>query len=156
MTELSRLDNIDRSILRILQNRADASVRDIADEVGLSQTPCWRRIKRLREAGIIDKGVTLLNQEMLGFGVTVIVELKLKQVNEASLSEFERAVMLIDNVMECFSIAGEKDFMLIVVAESVSAYDRLMKTRLVNLPGVDTLNSRIALSRVKYSTRLPV
>ena len=156
MTELSRLDNIDRSILRILQNRADASVRDIALEVGLSQTPCWRRIKRLSQAGIIDKGVTLLNQEMLGFGVTVIVELKLKQQDEASIAAFEQAVLPIENIMECYSIAGEKDFMLIVVAESVAAYDRLMKTRLVKLPGVDTINSRIALSRVKYSTKLPV
>lgn len=156
MTELSRLDNVDRSILRVLQNRANASVLDVANEVGLSHTPCWRRIKRLREAGIIDKSVTLLNQEMLGFGVTVIVELTLKKQDGESLAQFERAVLLIDNVIQCYSTTGEKHFMLIVVAESVSAYDRIMKTRLANLPGVDTLNSKIALSRIKFTTHLPV
>jgi Lrp/AsnC family transcriptional regulator len=156
MSELSKLDNIDRSILRILQNQADASVLDIANEVDLSHTPCWRRIKRLREAGLIDKRVTLLNPEMLGFGVTVVVELTLKRQDEASLAQFERAVMLIDNVMQCYAMTGDKHFMLILVAESVGAYDRLMKTRLVNLPGIDTINSRIALSRVKYTTKLPV
>jgi Lrp/AsnC family transcriptional regulator len=88
--------------------------------------------------------------------VTVVVELTLKRQDEASLAQFERAMMLIDNVMQCYAMTGDKHFMLILVAESVGAYDRLMKTRLVNLPGVDSINSRIALSRVKYTTKLPV
>ena len=113
------MDDMDLKILRILQEDSAISMVDLALKVGLSHTPCWRRIKRLREAGLIDKRVTLLNPAMLGFGVTVVVELTLKRQDEASLAQFERAVMLIDNVMQCYAMTGDKHFMLILVAESV-------------------------------------
>jgi Lrp/AsnC family transcriptional regulator len=154
--EPAKLDAIDRSILRILQDRADSSILDVAGAVGLSHTPCWRRIKRLEECGVIDRRVTLLDQDAVGLGVTVLVEIGLSRHDEQTLQRFERAIQHIDDVVECCAISGEKDFFLKVVVESIADYDALLKTQLSSLPEVASITSTFVISRMKSTTRLPV
>jgi Lrp/AsnC family transcriptional regulator len=128
----------------------------ITAKVGLSHTPCWRRIRRLETAGIVDKRVTLLNPDALGLNVTVLTEITLRRHDEETLTAFEDAVRAIDEVVECYSISGDKDYLLKVVVESVATYERLLKTKLLHLPQVGAVSSRFALSRGKYSTKLPI
>ena len=149
-------DDTDRAILRVLQQDAARSVAELAREVSLPYTPCWRRIQRLERSGVISRRVALLDQRSLGLDVSVLVSVTLKRHDEATLARFGRAVQEIDEVMECYAIAGEKDFHLRVVVPDVEAYDRLLKAKLVHLPGAASVSSSFALSCVKYTTQLPV
>lgn len=149
-------DDKDRAILRALQQNSDCSVAALAREVSLPYTPCWRRIQRLERSGVISRRVALLDQRRLGLAVSVLVSVALKRHDEATLARFARAVQAIDEVLECYAIAGEKDFHLRVVVPDVDAYDRLLKSKLVHLPGAASVSSSFALSCVKYTTQLPV
>ncbi len=149
-------DEKDRSILRALQQNADCSVADLARKVSMPYTPCWRRIQRLKRSGVITSRVALLDQRRLGLDVSVLVAVTLKRHDETTLARFGRAIQEIDEVMECYAIAGEKDFHLRVVVPDVEAYDRLLKAKLVHLPGAASVSSSFALSCVKYTTQLPV
>lgn len=151
-----QLDETDRAVLRVLQDNADHSVAQVAERVGLPYTPCWRRIQRLQQRGIIARRVALLDQGSLGLGVSVLVAVALKRHDEATLQRFARAVQEIDEIMECYAIAGDRDFHLRVVVPDVAAYDRLLKTKLVHLPGAASVSSSFALSCVKYTTKLPI
>jgi Lrp/AsnC family transcriptional regulator len=150
------LDETDRAILRVLQENADHSVAEVAERVALPYTPCWRRIQRLERSGIIARRVALLDQRTLGLGVSVLVAVALRRHDEATLKRFERAVQEIDEIMECYAIAGDRDFHLRVVVPDVEAYDRLLKAKLVHLPGAASVSSSFALSCVKYTTKLPI
>jgi Lrp/AsnC family transcriptional regulator len=150
------LDEFDRKILRILQQNADYSMAELGEKVGLSHTPCWRRIKRLQNEGVIHKRVTLLNPDKLNLGVSVHAYLTIKSHDEESLTAFESAVQNIDEIVECYSTTGEKDYLLRISVESVDHYERLLKRTLVHLPNVASVNSTFALKQVKYTTQLPV
>lgn len=150
------LDETDRAILRVLQENADHSVAEVAKRVALPYTPCWRRIQRLERSGVIARRVALLEQRALGLGVSVLVAVTLRRHDEATLKRFERAVQEIDEIMECYAIAGDRDFHLRVVVPDVEAYDRLLKSKLVHLPGAASVSSSFALSCVKYTTKLPI
>lgn len=155
-TSAAILDETDRAILRVLQENADHSVAEVAERVALPYTPCWRRIQRLQRNGIIARRVALLDQRALGLGVSVLVAVALRRHDEATLKRFERAVQEIDEIMECYAIAGDRDFHLRVVVPDVEAYDRLLKAKLVHLPGAASVSSSFALSCVKYTTKLPI
>lgn len=150
------VDETDRAILRVLQDNADHSVAEVAARVALAYTPCWRRIQRLDRSGVIARRVALLDRRALGLGVSVLVAVALRRHDEATLKRFERAVQEIDEIMECYAIAGDKDFHLRVVVPDVEAYDRLLKSKLVHLPGAASVSSSFALSCVKYTTKLPI
>jgi Lrp/AsnC family transcriptional regulator len=150
------LDDTDLAILRVLQDNADRSVADVAERVALPYTPCWRRIQRLERTGIIARRVALLDQHTMGLGVSVLVAVTLKRHDDTTLKRFERAVQEIDEIMECYAIAGDKDFHLRVVVPDVEAYNQLLKTKLVHLPGATAVSSSFALSCVKYTTKLPI
>lgn len=150
------LDEFDLKILRALQDDADLSMADLGERVGLSHTPCWRRVKKLEEQGFIRGRVMLLDPERLGLPVNVFVEVHLKAHDETSLNAFETAVAAVDEVVECYTVSGEKDFLLRVVVADVASYEQLLKHRLVHLPSVGSLSSTFALRQVKYTTRLPL
>lgn len=156
MSTAIKLDKIDRAILDVLQTKADSSVGEISEQVGLTHTPCWRRVKRLTDSGVILSKAALLDPSKVGFRVIVFAQVDVRMVDENTLSDFESAVMKIDEVLECYSVAGDKDFMLRIVAESIEAYERLLKKKLIHLPGVSSIDSIVALSTVKVSTRLPL
>jgi Lrp/AsnC family transcriptional regulator len=156
MTISNELDDFDLKILRALQENADYSMNELGDIVGLSHTPCWRRIKRLESEGYIRGKVTLLDPHKLNLGVTVHAYLTIKSHDEESLNAFESAVMDIKEIVECYSTTGDKDYMLRIVVNSVSDYEVLLKQTLVHLPNVASVNSTFALKQVKYTTQLPL
>lgn len=156
MNNSIELDNYDKKILKALQDNADYSMNELGDLVGLSHTPCWRRVKRLEEIGLIKGRVCLLNPEPLALNVNVHAYITIKKHDEDSLNAFESAVQSVEHIVECYSITGEKDYLLRIIVGSVDAYEKLLKTQLVHLPNVASVNSVFALKQVKSTTQLPL
>ncbi|WP_075186781.1 Lrp/AsnC family transcriptional regulator [Teredinibacter haidensis] len=152
----TELDNYDIKILKCLQANAEVSMAELGDAIGLSHTPCWRRVKRLEEAGYIKRRVTLLDAEKLNLGVAVHAYITIKSHDEESLLAFESSVQTIQEIVECYSITGDKDYLLKVIVASVDHYEQLLKSKLVHLPNVASVNSVFALKQVKYTTALPL
>ena len=152
----AKLDPIDRRILVELQESAEMSLQELGERVGLSHTPCWRRVRRLEQKGIITRRVALLDAKQLGLAVDVFVNVNLRRHQENALNRFEEAVQDVPEIVECYTVSGETDFMLRVVVSDVSAYERLLKATLVHLPEVGNLTSTFALRQVKYTTALPL
>jgi len=150
------LDHYDLKILKALQRNAEYSMAELGDIVGLSHTPCWRRCKRLEEDGFITGKVTLLDSKKLKLSVSVHAYITIKKHDEESLNAFESAVQNISEIVECYSITGEKDYLLRIVVSNVDRYEKLLKETLVHLPNVASVNSAFALKQVKYTTQLPL
>ena len=150
------MDNIDRRILAELQHQGDVPIQELGERVGLSHTPCWRRVKRLEERGVIKRRVALLDAEQLDLAVNVFVNVNLRRHQENALNRFEAAVQEIPEIVECYTVSGETDFLLRVVVADVTAYEHLLKATLVHLPEVGNLTSTFALRQVKYTTALPL
>ena len=150
------LDRYDLHILKILQNDSSISMQDLGAQIGLSHTPCWRRVKKLEEHGVIIKQVALLNSKNLDLDVNVFVHVTLRQHHENALNRFEEAVSQLTEVVECYTVSGETDFLLRVVVKDVAAYEKLLKGTLLQLPEVGNLSSTFALRQVKYTTEIPI
>ena len=143
------LDETDRALLRLLQQDADQSAAALAGSLNMSQPAIWRRIKRLKEDGII-KGVTLnLDHEKLGLGVTVFLGIKLATKGRVSLEDFERAVKAIPEVQQIEHVLGLYDYRLRVVARDISDFERVLRRRIMTLPGVGDLEANVLLSEEK-------
>jgi len=150
-----KLDAFDVKILQQLQKNSSQSAHAIAEQVGLSHTPCWRRIKRLQENGVISANVALVDAKKVGLGVVVFVTVKLKNHDEQLLSQFESAAVAMDEVMQCYIMSGDVDYLLRVVVQSIEQYEQTLKRKLVRLPGVAVLNSSFALRELKNQHLLP-
>ena len=150
------LDAIDIKILDIMQRDASLSTGELAERVGLSQSPCWRRIQRLREEGYIKAVVAVVDHEMLGFKMQIFAQVKLNAHGRANLDEFAAAIRTFPEVLECHVLMGSVDFMLRVVAADIEAYERFFFEKLSRLPGVQEINSTVALSEIKSTTALPL
>lgn len=150
------LDKLDQQILRLLQKDAGMSAAEIADRVGLTQPPCWRRIRRLEEAGIIQRRVALLDQRKLGLNVTVFARIKLSAHGKKSLPEFEEQIRELPEVLECFTVMGDYDFLLKIVTRDIDSYETLFRDKLSQMPTVQEIHSNAALSRIKITTELPL
>ena len=143
------LDETDRALLRLLQQDADQSAAALAKNLDMSQPAIWRRIKRLKEEGVI-KGVALnLNREKLGLGVTVFLGIKLATKGRVSLEDFERAVKAIPEVQQIEHVLGLYDYRLRVVARDISDFERVLRHRIMTLPGVGDLEANVLLSEEK-------
>ena len=143
------LDETDRALLRLLQQDADQSAAALAKNLDMSQPAIWRRIKRLKEEGVI-KGVALnLNREKLGLGVTVFLGIKLATKGRVSLEDFERAVKAIPEVQQIEHVLGIYDYRLRVVARDISDFERVLRRRSMTLPGVGDLEANVLLSEEK-------
>lgn len=150
------MDEMDIKILRTVQAEPTLSVQELASRVGLSHTPCWRRLKKLEASGAILERATILNPEALGLTITVYANVKLKSHDEETLEAFEQATLDCPEIVECFTVSGESDFVLRIVSGSVTQYETFLKKVLLHLPGVGTVNSNFALKRVKLTTKLPI
>jgi len=150
------LDTVDRHILQLLQENASLTAADVAARVGLSQSPCWRRIARLERDGLIRRRVAVLDRDRLGLGVVVFAQVKFAGGARQSLAEFEQAVRDFPEVQECFMLMGEVDFLLKVVTRDVAAYERFLRDKLTLIPTVREVRSSMALSAVKEGTALPL
>lgn len=151
-----KLDKFDREILRVMQKDATVSMAELSQYVGLSHTPCWRRVKRMEADGIIRQKVTLLDAKKLNLGVSVFIYVTLKNYDGDSLTKFENAVQDIVEVVECHTTSGDKDYLLKVIVQSIEEYEHLLKSKLTSLPLVDHLSSTFALKQVKNTTELPI
>jgi len=150
-----KLSMTDHRILELLQQDSRLSATDIAEQVSLSQSPCWRRINRLEESGVIRRRVALVDREKLGFGMLVFVMVNLSAHGRQYLEDFERAVRDLPQVLECFTITGTSDYMLKIVARDTHHYEQFIRNELSLLEGVHEFNSFVALTEIKYSTALP-
>lgn len=149
------MDDIDRRILRLLQENADLSVAEVAEQVGLSASPCWRRIQKLEAEGVIERRVALLNPEKMNVGVTVFVAIRTSQHDEAWLHDFAHKVTRIPEVVELYRMSGEIDYMMRVVVPDIKAYDDVYKRLIAAVPLFD-VSSSFAMEAIKYTTALPV
>ncbi|MGL4960775.1 MAG: Lrp/AsnC family transcriptional regulator [Inquilinus sp.] len=150
------LDSFDLKILQVLQEDARITMLDLAAQVGLSATPCARRVKRLEDEGLIDRYVTLLNAERLGLGLTVFVNVRLNSQVPKSFETFEAAIQRMPEVVGCYLLAGQYDYLVQVRVANVEAYRDLIRERLIAIEGVAETQSSIVLEQTKHTTALPV
>lgn len=150
------LDAIDLKILDALQRDASLSTAELAEVVGLSQSPCWRRLSQLKEAGYIRGQVALLDAERLGFGMVIFANVRLSAHGRMNVTEFSAAISQFPEVMECYTLMGHTDFLLKIVARDVKAYEQFVLNTLCTLPAVQEIQSTVALSEVKTTTALPI
>ncbi|MEH2919766.1 Lrp/AsnC family transcriptional regulator [Samsonia erythrinae] len=150
------LDKIDRTLLSMLQQDCTLSLQTLADAVNLTSTPCWKRLKRLEEEGIIRARVALLDNERLGLGLTAFVLLKTQQHNSDWYQTFTRVVSDMPEVLAFYRMAGEYDYLMQVQVADMKSYDDFYK-RLVNgIPGLVDVTSSFAMERIKHTTALPI
>ena len=150
------MDQFDRKILTAIQAYPEASVSEVAEKVGLSHTPCWRRLRRLERDGYIRGRAVMLDQRRLGLNATVFAFIRLKEHDEGTLEAFEKEVLAFPQIVDCFSMTGDADYQLRVVVEHIDAYEVFLKKTLLHLPGVASIKSSFALKLIKLSTILPI
>ena len=150
------LDEPDRRILRALQGQPDLTLRELGEVAGLSHSPCWRRLQRLQETGAISPKRFVVDPEAVGFEILVLCFVKISHHQRDRLRAFEEAVAKVPEVMQCYSLSGEYDYVLQVVATSVRDYEATVKNALVELPNVQSINTSFTLKRVKHSLNVPV
>jgi len=150
------LDAIDRRILEVLQDDARISNVDLATRVGLSPSPCLRRVRDLEERGVVRRYVALLDPAAVGLGVSVFVQVSLERQAEQGLDTFEKRILARPEVLECYLMTGDADYLLRVVVPDVAAFERFLLDHLTRIPGVASVKSSFALKQVKYRTSLPL
>jgi Lrp/AsnC family transcriptional regulator len=150
------LDRTDLKILEVLQQQGNLSAAEIAEKVGLTTTTAWRRISRLEEEGVIRQRVALLDREAVGLSVTVFAHVRLSTQGREAITKFEQAVRKHPEILECYTMLGETDFLLRIVARDIRAYEAFYLDHLSRFPAVRVVNSSIALSVIKETTALPL
>jgi Lrp/AsnC family leucine-responsive transcriptional regulator len=153
---MTPLDPIDRKILSVLQSDGRITMAELADKVGLSVSPCHRRVKLLEERGVITRYIATVDQKSVGLHVSVFISIKLARQKEEDLDRFARAISKWEEVLECYLMTGNRDYLLRVVAADLSSYEAFLKNKLTRLDGIASIESSFALSQVKYSIALPV
>lgn len=151
-----KLDSFEKKILTVLQADASLSNSEVAERVGLSPSPCWRRIQKLRDEGVIRKQVVLLDRKKLGLNAQIFAQVKLNTHGRQHLDEFAAAIREFPEVLEAYVLMGSVDFLLRVVAADIEAYERFFFEKLSRVPGIQEVNSVVALSEIKATTALPV
>ena len=149
------MDDIDRNILAYIQVDSTIGTAELAERVGLSATPCWRRVQKLEQAGVIRSRVALLDPKALNVGVTVFVRLSTSQHSYAWLEGFAAKVAAIDEVVEFYRMSGDVDYLLKIVVPDIAAYDEVYK-RLIKSAEFSDVNSSFAMEEIKYTTALPL
>jgi Lrp/AsnC family transcriptional regulator len=149
------MDAIDRKILSVLQQDASLSVAEIGQRVGLSSTPCWKRIQRLEADGVILKRVALVDQNKIGLGINVVVSIETGDHSQEWLERFARTVSAMPEVLDFFRMAGDVDYLLRVAVADMQAYDAFYKRLIAEIP-LKNVTSRFAMEKIKSTTALPV
>ena len=150
------LDSTDRRILDLLQREPGLNASGIGERIGLSQSACWRRIQRLRDEGVFTDHPVILDREKVGLTTMVFAHVKLTSHGRSNLSAFAEAVRSYPEVMDCYVLLGNVDFLLRIVAADIKAYEQFFFEELSQLPGIQEVTSSIVLSDIKHTTALPV
>lgn len=148
-------DRIDAEILETLQENGRISNQELADRVGLSPSPCLRRVRQLERDGVITRYVALVSPEAVGLNVTAFVRVRLDQQDDRHLQAFEDAIAGFPEVMECYLMTGESDYQLRILVRSLAQFEDFLRTRLTRVPGVANVTTSFALRPVVYKTALP-
>ena len=151
-----QLDAVDAKILDLIQHDAGLSVAEIAERVGLSSSPCWRRIKRLEDSGVIQRRVTILDREKLGLNFEVYCTIKLSLPTKDNLDQFEQAVTRWPEVVQCATVTGAADYELRIVTRDMHAFDDFLRDKMLSLGLISNIESRIVVRGVKNSTAAPL
>jgi Lrp/AsnC family leucine-responsive transcriptional regulator len=151
-----QLDELDRQLLELLQTNAKRTIKEMAEQLHLSTTPVFERIKRLEKEGYIDRYVAVLNRKKVGLGLLVMCDVSLKEHNLDYIQQFETAVLQLKEVMECYHIAGAFDYLLKVVVTDMDAYQRFVKEKLATLDNIGRVQSYFVMTEVKSSTSISV
>ena len=149
------MDAIDKKILFVLQENAALSVAEIGSRVGLSSTPCWKRIQRLEADGVILRRVALVDQDRVGLGISVFVSIETVDHSQDWLDRFAKTVTAMPEVMEFYRMAGDVDYMLRVVVPDIAGYDTFYKRLIASVP-LKNVTSRFAMEKIKSTTALPI
>ena len=150
------LSRSDRRLLNELQRDATRSQSELAELVGMSRTSCWRRIREFEEAGLIERQVALLNPKVAGFNIQVLLLVAMTEHTDENRQDFERHVCLLPEVTECFSVSGDRDYVLHVVVRDMDSYNEFLNAQILKHAAVRSASSTFVLRRVKYSTVLPL
>ncbi len=153
---LSNMDRIDQKILRELQLNGRLSNQELADRVGLSPSPCLRRLRLLEERGIISGYAALVDQKKVGLPINVFVSIKLERPTEAVIRRFEEGIQLLDEVMECYLMSGSHDYLLRVVTGDLQRFEQFVRGTLTTIPGIASVESSFAFGQVKQTRVLPL
>ena len=151
-----RLDHIDRRILEILQSEPGVNATTIGERIGLSQSACWRRIQSLWEEGVIKEQTVRLDREKVGLNTMVFAHVKLTSHGRGNLTDFADAVRNFPEVLDCYVLLGNVDYLLRIVTEDIKAYEQFFFEKLSQLPGIQEVNSSIVLSEAKHTSVLPL
>ena len=155
MDEKRKLDPMDWAILRVLQDDATLSVGAVGEKVGLSHNPCWRRIRRLEDDGVIARRVALLDPAKVGLATTVFVAIRITRHDAAWLETFASAVDAMDEVIECHRMAGDIDYMLKIRVRDIADYDRIYQRLISRVPGLSDVTASFSMEEMKFTTALP-
>ena len=150
------IDSVDRRILDLLQSQPGINAAAIGEEIGLSQSAVWRRMQGLREEGIIREQPVKTDREKIGLNTMVFAQVKLTSHGRSNLAAFAEAVRSYPQVLDCYVLLGNVDFLLRIVTEDIKSYEQFFFEKLSQLPGIQEINSSIALSEIKHSTVLPL
>ncbi len=150
------LSPLDLKLLKLIQQDASLSTAELAERVGISQSPCWRRLNRIEQAGIIKKKVALLDSDKLGMEVVVFTSVNLSGHGGSTLEDFEKQVAQFPEVVECYTMTGSMDYMLKIVTKDVRHYEIFARTHLAQIPSIREMHSNVAITRIKDTTELPL
>lgn len=150
------MDTWDRRILALLQEDCSLSLAQLAERVGLSQSPCWRRVQRLKADGIIRAEVALVDRAKVGLKTQIFAQVKLSAQGRQQLDAFSAEIRRFPEVLECWVLMGPVDFLLRIVAQDVESYERFFFERLSRVPGIQEITSTVALSEIKATTAVPI
>ncbi len=153
---LFALDDVDRRLLGALQQNGRLTATELAERVGLTVSPCLRRLRLLEEAGVIKGYTALVDQKRVGLPVSVFVSIKLERQSEEAMRAFEDAIRAAPEVLECYLMTGPRDYLLRVVASDLGDYERFVKARLTRIAGIANIESSFALGQVKHASALPL
>ncbi len=153
---MAELSNTDLQILDTLQQDGSLTTQEVADRINISQSPCWRRINRLEEQGLIKRRVAILDREKLGMDVVVFATINLSTQGRDKLEEFEREVEILPEVVECYTMAGTWDYMLKIIVRDIRHYELFVREKLTRLAHIGEVHSHIAVTEIKNSTVLPL
>jgi Lrp/AsnC family transcriptional regulator len=151
-----KLDKVDLQILRILQSDGSLSASQVAERLGMTPPPCWRRIRRLKDEGILSKQVWLLDPAAVGLGVTIYASVKLATHDKRATTAFREKVQTYPEVQECYILLGSIDVLIKILAVDIKAYEDFFYNHLSQIPGVREVTSSVVLTKVKQTTALPI
>ena len=153
---MRKIDKFDKKILSVLQQQGRVTNQNLAEQANLSTAPCWRRVDKLESQGIIGRYVALVNREKLGLSVMVYIHISLNDHHSKTLKVFDRFVEQSDSILECYSVSGEYDYLVRVVATDVKALEFFLMEKLLKLEAVRSANTSFVLKQKKYTTALPI